>query len=123
MNARSREPIDRHGYEGAVLDSAGEKAGPVVIVTGASSGIGRALAFRLATTGYRVGLIARRRELIEAAASEIVAAGGIGRRRGCRRRRSRRAPRGHRRDRKPARPDRRDGRQRGLRCADPARSA
>ena len=31
--------------------------------------------------GYRVGLIARRRERLETAAAEIVAAGGIGRRR------------------------------------------
>jgi NADP-dependent 3-hydroxy acid dehydrogenase YdfG len=51
--------------------------GRVTIVTGASSGIGRALAFRLASSGCRVGLIARRGELIEGAAREIGAAGGI----------------------------------------------
>jgi short-subunit dehydrogenase len=51
--------------------------GRVTIVTGASSGIGRALAFRLASSGCRVGLIARRGELIDGAAREIGAAGGI----------------------------------------------
>jgi short-subunit dehydrogenase len=49
---------------------------PVAIVTGASSGIGRALALRLGAEGYRVGLIARRREALEEAASTIVQAGG-----------------------------------------------
>ncbi len=50
--------------------------GPVAIVTGASSGIGRACAVRLGSVGYRVGLIARRAELLEAVAAEIAAAGG-----------------------------------------------
>jgi short-subunit dehydrogenase len=48
----------------------------VAIVTGASSGIGRALAIRLGSSGYRVGLIARRRDALETVAAEIVAAGG-----------------------------------------------
>jgi len=48
----------------------------VAIVTGASSGIGRALALRLAPHGYRVGLIARRGDLLESVAGEITAAGG-----------------------------------------------
>jgi short-subunit dehydrogenase len=47
---------------------------PVVIVTGASSGIGRALALRLGSAGYRVGLIARRRTELEAVASQIAVA-------------------------------------------------
>ena len=50
---------------------------PVAIITGASSGIGRALAWRLGTGGHRVGLIARRRAEIEEAAGAINAAGGM----------------------------------------------
>jgi short-subunit dehydrogenase len=50
--------------------------GAVVIVTGASSGIGRALAERLGLVGYRVGLIARRREPLRAAAAAIASSGG-----------------------------------------------
>jgi short-subunit dehydrogenase len=49
----------------------------VAIVTGASSGIGRALALQLGAEGYRVGLIARRREELEAVSSMIVTAGGV----------------------------------------------
>jgi short-subunit dehydrogenase len=52
------------------------KRGAVVIVTGASSGIGRALALRLGLEGYRVGLIARRPEALETAAAAISASGG-----------------------------------------------
>lgn len=51
-------------------------ANQVAVVTGASSGIGRALAKALAGEGARVGLIARRRDQLEALAGEIAAAGG-----------------------------------------------
>jgi len=50
--------------------------GRVALVTGASSGIGRALASRLARAGMRVALVARRREALEALASEIAREGG-----------------------------------------------
>ncbi len=46
------------------------------IVTGASSGIGRALALRLARDGARVGLVARRAAELEALAAEIRGTGG-----------------------------------------------
>jgi NADP-dependent 3-hydroxy acid dehydrogenase YdfG len=49
----------------------------VTIITGASSGIGRATARALASRGHRVGLIARRRELLESLSTEIHAQGGV----------------------------------------------
>ena len=52
------------------------ESGPVVVVTGASSGIGRATAIALASRGYRVGLIARRREVLDSVAAEIAGADG-----------------------------------------------
>ena len=63
--------------EAKTLDLGARRADAVVIVTGASSGIGRALALRLGAEGYHVGLIARRRLELESVASHIVAAGGI----------------------------------------------
>jgi short-subunit dehydrogenase len=51
-------------------------AGQVAVVTGASSGIGRALALALAREGCKVGLVARRRDQLQAVAAEIAAAGG-----------------------------------------------
>ncbi len=51
-------------------------AEPVLLVTGASSGIGAATARLFAREGYRVALSARRRERLEALADEIRTAGG-----------------------------------------------
>lgn len=51
-------------------------AGKTIVVTGASSGIGRAVALELAGAGARTALVARRRPLLEALAGEIEAAGG-----------------------------------------------
>ena len=48
----------------------------VVLITGASSGIGRELALELGRRGARVGLLARRRHLLENVAREIVEADG-----------------------------------------------
>jgi short-subunit dehydrogenase len=48
----------------------------VAVVTGASSGIGWALARELAADGATVGLIARRADLLTKLTAEIVAAGG-----------------------------------------------
>src|SRR5207248_2826327 len=56
-------------------------AGRVAIVTGASQGIGRACALKLAKCGASVALVARNREKLEAVAREIqniTASGGTG---------------------------------------------
>jgi len=51
-------------------------AGRAALVSGASAGIGRAIARALAAEGVRLALVARRPELLEALSAEIVAAGG-----------------------------------------------
>lgn len=47
-----------------------------VVVTGASAGVGRAVARRFATDGARIGLIARNAERLEKAAAEVRERGG-----------------------------------------------
>jgi NAD(P)-dependent dehydrogenase (short-subunit alcohol dehydrogenase family) len=51
--------------------SSSGRAAPVVIVTGAGSGIGRAVSRRLAEAGYVVALAGRRMETLEATRSEL----------------------------------------------------
>ncbi len=50
--------------------------GKTALVTGASMGIGRAIAKGLAAEGVKTCIVARRRPLLDALAQEIVAAGG-----------------------------------------------
>jgi 3-oxoacyl-[acyl-carrier protein] reductase len=51
--------------------------GKTALVTGASMGIGRAIAKMLAIEGVRVAAVARRVELMEAMAEEVIAARGV----------------------------------------------
>jgi short-subunit dehydrogenase len=62
------------GLRGGSLEKA--VAGRVVLVTGASSGIGRATAVRVAASGGTVLLVARGRDGLASVKREIVAAGG-----------------------------------------------
>ncbi|MCU0985995.1 MAG: SDR family oxidoreductase [Acetobacteraceae bacterium] len=52
-----------------------ELAGKVALVTGASAGLGRAIALELAAEGARLAILARREALLEALADEIAATG------------------------------------------------
>lgn len=52
------------------------RSNPVVVVTGASAGVGRAVAIAFGRTGWRVALIARGRERLASAAREVELAGG-----------------------------------------------
>ncbi|MFC1456552.1 SDR family oxidoreductase [Microvirga arabica] len=51
--------------------------GPVVVITGASAGIGRAVAVAFGREGCRVALIARGRERLASSAREVEQAGGL----------------------------------------------
>jgi len=53
-------------------------SGKVALVTGASRGIGRAIALELATEGCRVVLCARGREALDAAVAEARQRAGAG---------------------------------------------
>ncbi len=53
-----------------------DMSGQVVVVTGSSRGIGRAIAIRMAEHGARVVVSSRKQEACDAVVTEIVAAGG-----------------------------------------------
>ncbi len=53
-----------------------EKQKRVVVITGASAGVGRAVAHEFAKEGAQIGLIARGRAGLEGAKSEVVELGG-----------------------------------------------
>ena len=54
----------------------GKLAGKTAVITGASRGLGKAMALALAAEGARIALVARDRERLDAVAAEIGAANG-----------------------------------------------
>lgn len=65
------------GLEPGPNSAGGGTEGPVVVVTGASSGIGRELSRQLAADGARLVLVARRADRLQSLADEIRTAGGV----------------------------------------------
>jgi NAD(P)-dependent dehydrogenase (short-subunit alcohol dehydrogenase family) len=63
-------------YDAARISPNPMKATQVVFITGASTGIGRALALELASQGCRLALTARRQELLDELAQAVERAGG-----------------------------------------------
>jgi 3-oxoacyl-[acyl-carrier protein] reductase len=72
MNGQSSPRTDG-AIEGKNMDL--QLKGRTALVTGASAGIGRAIAVTLAAEGVKMAVVARRRELLEKLVAEIVAAG------------------------------------------------
>ncbi|HET6875439.1 MAG TPA: SDR family oxidoreductase [Acidimicrobiales bacterium] len=66
------------GYVDSMAESGGKATSgrPIAVVTGASAGVGRAAALALAQAGFDLGLLARGRAGLDAAAKDVEAAGG-----------------------------------------------
>jgi short-subunit dehydrogenase len=72
-----RNPVRYAGYDhGEIMTRLTSYEGLTALVTGASSGIGRLLALRMAAAGARVALVARRERELEELADKIRAGGG-----------------------------------------------
>jgi short-subunit dehydrogenase len=54
-----------------MTESKTESLSPAIVITGASDGIGKAMAVEFARRGVRLGLIARRKELLESLAEKL----------------------------------------------------
>jgi NAD(P)-dependent dehydrogenase (short-subunit alcohol dehydrogenase family) len=65
-------------FDGGNADRSTSDMAQVVIITGGSAGVGRAVAQRFARRGCSIGLIARGEERLSAAATEVDKAGGRG---------------------------------------------
>src|SRR4051812_14784265 len=70
MDMREEQNGDARSYSRQPID------GKVVVVTGASGGVGRALVRELGRRGCRVALLARGRDGLEAAKTEVEQLGG-----------------------------------------------
>lgn len=77
-NRKADFESESDGLSGFMVWAGGAMAfkNQVVVITGASSGIGWSLARELGLRGARVGLVARRQEQLESLSRDITAAGG-----------------------------------------------
>src|SRR5207237_5362014 len=65
-------------FGGGNADTSTPDMAEVVVITGGSAGVGRAVAQRFARRGCSIGLIARGQERLDAAATEVDKMGGRG---------------------------------------------
>jgi short-subunit dehydrogenase len=79
VSAPVRESLDELLSLGGMAGSSFDARGKTVLVTGASSGIGEALAYKYAALGAHVGLVARRAATLERVKTKCEALGGGGR--------------------------------------------